>query len=1121
MDLEAERCPAPLRASKPPVVQFPAGFLATHTTICSAMQDNYTEYVSQQTLALIKAKEAERDFYKRGSTAANYLPALYEILTMMYQHLLADQLVPTRRIGDDLDVLAERDNVPPHIRGTYESFRQELPTLGVKVVLLSRAKVTALIAQQNKKKELKNAADVMMTDLSSKDTISKLVDKRVKQALRTNKVQKGVWTARIRGPELTLSSPIRAHPHRSRQRQEGEETAPSKRCHREEQIPTREELLAAVGLEEAEIKDVARSTFWEQISEEEVREEVISFLQQVRNGSALYDSPATYPNFVTELPMEWGAAVIIRMLCPVQYLQHSLFLHTVHYGPDVIFEMEDIKYLRELSVGWKYMLPQNANHSLIPSAWEDLKDCLRWRLHFTETTLFNDEMPTPFDPDYDVPRLRKPFNQEQNYLLEWALRNGDRYVDSVTTACQAKGSGKAKIPPTIKAIQNWITSRGYVVTPTDKNLGACVVTSTWLDTETRKLIFGRNTGYRALEEGEASNILAYKIRELKQSMDVIKDALHDDDTKQLMRYLGQHLPIKVTPEGIQLSQHNITGQIKLPSFYGIPKVHKKPIKMRPIAPCHSALQNPLAKFVSKILKPFVAVESSICNGTKELALDLTGLQLPKFVPLWLVGGDIVAYYPNIDVGRAVAMVTCLTDIYDHGHVMPGNSILRRITRAQWSDILTTALSNLVVEHNGLPFLQTKGIAMGVACSPDIANIYAIPADKEILSHPAVLFYRRYIDDIFAVIQAPSAHEALDIAKNNWHLEGCSIDWATPGKNLIFLDMFINLDEHNTVQWRPYRKPGNHLERVPWDSAHPYDVKRGTFIRELSRLAVLSTKRYTYMTAATDLAALYLSRGYPDCVIRKWLNDHLHTRWENQFAIKADNDEKDVIVLKTHFNDAWNDFSISELLRHISRPLKAVRNSWEKGDFVISNDEEHPLRRWQFRLPFFPQPASFPPDAFPLLDRATVQRDLWHEFEGDVVFGKVTYLDLQTLLVDNAKWVVSRKRTKRLGDLAVLWKKSVLSTFREVEPGPDAYTLIQGIDAEHRRKRNMDREAMDAAESLMYSAGFTVADCICGPPRSVGILQAPPPSLVQDWLKRFNATWEDPEPNRQRRHTARD
>jgi len=174
------------------------------------------------------------------------------------------------------------------------------------------------------------------------------------------------------------------------------------------------------------------------------------------------------------------------------------------------------------------------------------------------------------------------------------------------------------------------------------------------------------------------------------------------------------------------------------------------------------------------------------------------------------------------------------------------------------------------------------------------------------------------------------------------LEGCSVDWATPGRSLVFLDMFIYLDEHNKVQWRPYHKPGNHLERVPWDSSHPYDVKRGTFIGELSRLAVLSSKRNTYMTAAKNLAALYLSRGYPDRVVRKWLSDHIHTRWENQFAIKADNNEKDIIVLKTHFNDAWSDFSISELLRHISKPLKAVSDSWEKGDFVIHNDEEHPL-----------------------------------------------------------------------------------------------------------------------------------------------------------------------------------
>ena len=56
---------------------------------------------------------------------------------------------------------------------------------------------------------------------------------------------------------------------------------------------------------------------------------------------------------------------------------------------------------------------------------------------------------------------------------------------------------------------------------------------------------------------------------------------------------------------------------------------------------------------------------------------------------------------------------------------------------------------------------------------------------------------------------------------------------------------------------PYRKAGNYQERVPWISHHPLDVKRGTFIGEMSRLATLSITLSVYKDAIRGLVALYI------------------------------------------------------------------------------------------------------------------------------------------------------------------------------------------------------------------------------------------------------------------------
>jgi hypothetical protein len=65
---------------------------------------------------------------------------------------------------------------------------------------------------------------------------------------------------------------------------------------------------------------------------------------------------------------------------------------------------------------------------------------------------------------------------------------------------------------------------------------------------------------------------------------------------------------------------------KLPVFYSIPKIHKKLVKFRPIVPYHSAIQNPVAKWVSKQLKSIVQKASTIIHGSKDLAIKLSKIQ---------------------------------------------------------------------------------------------------------------------------------------------------------------------------------------------------------------------------------------------------------------------------------------------------------------------------------------------------------------------------------------------------------------------------------------------------------------------------------------------------------------
>lgn len=219
----------------------------------------------------------------------------------------------------------------------------------------------------------------------------------------------------------------------------------------------------------------------------------------------------------------------------------------------------------------------------------------------------------------------------------------------------------------------------------------------------------------------------------------------------------------------------------------------------------------------------------------------------------------------------------------------------------------------------------QGVPMGAACSPDIANLYAAFFEAKIFEHPhpRIPFYGRYIDDCLGIVYADSAEEALDIM-SVVVIEDVQLEWSASEWNQPFLDMLLYVDPvSNQIHHTVYRKPLNHMERIPWASHHPQDVKKGTFLGEISRLATLSSKQTHYLDALRDLKQLYSARGYPEKLLRAWLKDNTGKRWLSRLddPIK---DTSNLFVLKSTFNPIWEEFNVKEL-------IKQIQNVWSIGD----------------------------------------------------------------------------------------------------------------------------------------------------------------------------------------------
>jgi hypothetical protein len=194
--------------------------------------------------------------------------------------------------------------------------------------------------------------------------------------------------------------------------------------------------------------------------------------------------------------------------------------------------------------------------------------------------------------------------------------------------------------------------------------------------------------------------------------------------------------------------------------------------------------------------------------------------------------------------------------------------------------------------------------------------------------------------------------------------------------------------------------GNHQERIPWISAHPYDVKRGTFLGEMSRLATLCSQYSDYLVALEGLVSLYIRRGYPASDVHKWLNKHISERWSKRLEEHSSpNEGTDVLVLKTQYNLAWNYFNATQLGDTI---FGYWRNWLERADARDFNHE------------------------YPAPDEKDQRVSNWETSSADTGLW-----DLRATNIFNSRVILSRKRTRNMLDLTNLWKKSVLENLEEL------------------------------------------------------------------------------------------
>ena len=152
-----------------------------------------------------------------------------------------------------------------------------------------------------------------------------------------------------------------------------------------------------------------------------------------------------------------------------------------------------------------------------------------------------------------------------------------------------------------------------------------------------------------------------------------------------------------------------------PKFYGLPKVHKQGMPLRPIVSSIGAVTYQSAKELSKILKPLVGKSPHHVHNSEEFLQHLKGIQLgPDEV---IISYDEKALFTLVPIQPALTIIEKLLE-EDPGLQQRTSMAVKNIVC-----LLEFCLRSTYFTFQNQYYEQVEGAAMGSPISPKVANLY--------------------------------------------------------------------------------------------------------------------------------------------------------------------------------------------------------------------------------------------------------------------------------------------------------------------------------------------------------------------------------------------------------------
>lgn len=218
----------------------------------------------------------------------------------------------------------------------------------------------------------------------------------------------------------------------------------------------------------------------------------------------------------------------------------------------------------------------------------------------------------------------------------------------------------------------------------------------------------------------------------------------------------------------------------IPRIYGLPKIHKEGVPLRPIVNTIGSPTYELAKYVAKILKTLVGNTYSFIKDSNDFVKLIKNKRVDK--DDILVSFDVVSLFTKIPLDGAVY-------------------VIKMATNPKTTQLVEICLRSTFFSFQDHYYEQIYGVAMGSPLSPIVAKLYMEYFERKALnSYPLKpAWWKRFVDDT----NLNWTHGKAELEMFFNHLNSISseikftMELEENGK-IPFLDVLISRKEDGTL-----------------------------------------------------------------------------------------------------------------------------------------------------------------------------------------------------------------------------------------------------------------------------------------------------------------------------------